>query len=132
MHNRVRAIALLALHFWKHVLLKVTLLYRPGGSSRFIENYEPERVHPVPPRARGALPVWHRCIGCGLCDAVNPKPEVSVMTLVGCGLRDFTMREDVAAEARKVLAAGGTDAMDAVCPVGVPVTDVLGYLATGE
>jgi formate hydrogenlyase subunit 6/NADH:ubiquinone oxidoreductase subunit I len=89
MHSLLRAISLLALHLWKHVFLKVTRLYRAGGAKRFIENYQPERIHPIPPRVREALPARHRCIGCGLCDGANPKPEVSVMTLVGCGLRDF-------------------------------------------
>ena len=130
--NRFRAIALLALHFWKHVFLKITLLYRPGGRERFVANYTPDRVLPVPDRVRSALPEWHGCIGCGLCDALSPLPEISVMTLVGCGLRDFTMREDVVGEAQAVLDAGDCGAMERLCPTRVPIWDVLGYLATGE
>lgn len=130
--RRVIAIALLAFHFWKHILLKVTFLYRAGGEERFVGNYRPDRVLPVPARVRTDLPSWHACNGCGLCDALNPAPEVSVMTLIGSGLRDFTMREDVAAEAQMVLEAGPTSEMEAICPTSVPIGDVLHFLATGE
>ncbi len=130
--RRVVAIALLAFHFWKHVLLKVTFLYRAGGEERFVGNYRPDRVLPVPARVRAGLPEWHGCIGCGLCDVFSPTTDVSVMTLVGAGLRDFTMREDVAREASTVLAAGRVEEMETICPVGVPINDVLRYLATGE
>jgi ferredoxin len=130
--NQLRAIALLALHFWKHIFLKVTFLYRAGGRERFVSNYTADRVLPVPNRVREALPSWHGCVGCGLCDAVSPTPEISVMTLVGCGLRDFTMREDVAAEAQAVLDAGDCGAMEGICPTRVPIRDVLRFLATGD
>jgi ferredoxin len=130
--NRFRAIALLAIYFWKHVFLKLMLLYRAGGSDRFVANYAPDRVLPIPDHVRQSLPAWHGCIGCGLCDAVGPRPEVSVMTLVGAGLRDFTMREDVAGNAQAVLDAGDCSAMERLCPVRVPIGEVLRFLATGE
>ncbi|MFT6398927.1 MAG: ferredoxin [Bradymonadia bacterium] len=130
--RRIVAIALLAFHFWKHIFLKVTFLYRAGGEERFVGNYRPDRVLPVPARVRANLPEWHSCVGCGLCDAVGPTSDISVMSLVGSGLRDFTMREDVAAEAAAVLEAGPTAKMEAICPTSVPIGDVLRYLATGE
>ena len=81
--RRAYAIALLAWHFWKHILLKVTFLYRRGGQNRFVENYREDRVFPVPASVRDRLPEWQACTGCGLCDAYAPHGEVSLMTLVG-------------------------------------------------
>jgi succinate dehydrogenase/fumarate reductase-like Fe-S protein len=51
------------------------LLFRPRsarGKPRFLTNYGPERLLPVSPADREAMPAFMRCIGCGLCDVVCP------------------------------------------------------------
>lgn len=125
----LRSLVLLALHFWKHVLKKVTLTYRRGGSERFVANYRPDRLLPIEPQTRAALRSWQSCTACGICDAVYAKPGPSVMAIVAAGSRDFSVMPEVAADAarlddRELLAAAGR-----ACPMGVPIEQVVAYVA---
>ena len=66
MKGRVHAIWLLAVYFWRHWLLKATLLYNRGGLRQVQANYGPEGIFPARASERPLLPVFQSCTGCGL------------------------------------------------------------------
>lgn len=124
-----KALLLLAIHFWKHVLKKVTFTYRAGGSERFISNYLPDRLLPLSPETRRALPSWQRCTACGLCDSVYDRAGVSLMGLVVSASRDFSEMQAAAPDAAYFDDTELLAAAEAACPEQVPIADVVAYLA---
>lgn len=127
-----RAFWLLGFHFWRHILKKITFLYDRGGERRFVENYRPDRIFPVPEQARESLPEWQRCTACGLCDAVAARPEQSLMGLVVSGLRDFSAHTELAEDARHFTDVAALERAEQVCPSQVPIREVVHFLATAD
>ena len=126
-----RAFVLLGYHFWKHLLRKALFIYDRGGASRFVDNYSPDRLLPVPEPVRGALPSWQRCTGCGRCDLW--AKEASIMAVVGAGARDLSTTSDMAGDAKQLLA--DRDALDAAiraCPERVPIREVVAWVARSD
>lgn len=125
----LRSLLLLGLHFFKHVLSKLTFRYDRGGSKRFVRNYVPDRLLPLEAETRGALPRWQACIGCGLCDAAYGDASVSVMSIVVSAARDFSTLADASADAARLVDAARLAEAEVACPMGVPITDVVSYVA---
>ncbi|MFT4702542.1 MAG: ferredoxin [Bradymonadia bacterium] len=133
---RAKALPLLALHFIKHTLRKLTFTYRRGGSKRFLENYASEGLPPVDPATRTHISEWQSCIGCGLCDRLCPQSHavpsvggISLTELLAAATRDLSQLEAARADAQRV-ACDGCGACEDACPVGVPIRDVVTFLAT--
>ncbi len=131
--NRLKAVFILAIHFWKHVLAKATLRYDRGGEARFVDNYRADRLLPLERDARERLADWQRCIGCGLCDAVCPSAAGETgpgpQLIVGAGLRDLSAMHTLVDEVEALADCAECDDCHAVCPVDVPVADVLRFVA---
>lgn len=122
-----RALLLLAFHFWKHILKKVSFLYDAGGERRFVSNYEPDHLLPFSGSVRAALPSWQGCTGCGLCDAAYGG-GASVLAVVGAGVRDTSQLVAAARDAAALTDAEGLERAEAACPVGVPVRAVVAWV----
>jgi succinate dehydrogenase/fumarate reductase-like Fe-S protein len=134
MKGRLHALALLALYFWRHWLLKVTFRYDRGGLARFRANYEREGLLPVPSTSRADTAVWMRCTACGLCDAVCPgAPDgpLTLSSLLGAASRDTSTAADAAADARRLPCEGCAACRD-VCPVGIDVRNALEHLRSSH
>ena len=127
-----RSFVLLAFYFWRHVLKKLTFRYDRGGATRFIDNYEADRLLPVPGEVRSALPSWHGCIGCGICDAEYPDAGVSVMNIVASGMRDFSTMPYLSSDAAKLSDVSRLEAASRACPTSVPIPDVVAFIASAS
>lgn len=133
--KQLRAIALLGWHFLLHWLSKLVLIYRRGGIERFRANYDPDRLLPVGEEDRALLDRWQRCTACGLCEAVcasaAPVPRLASagpMLLMTAGSRDLS-EHGVAALAAGKLPFPGAEEAAALCPMGVPIPEVLAFVA---
>ncbi len=126
-----KAFWLLAFHFWKHVFKKVTFMYDRGGEKRFVENYEPDRILPLPEDARAKLPQWQGCTACGICDAVYPA-DTSLMGLVVSGIRDFSAQPALSAEAAKFNDEDKLIAAERACPNAVPIREVVAHISRAD
>ena len=58
----------LGFYFFRQLLRRVTA--RESGLARFEANYDADRLRPLTPDEREALPSFSGCIACGMCDAV--------------------------------------------------------------
>ncbi len=127
-----RSLLLLAWHFLRHVLRKVTLTYDRGGSTRFLENYRDDGLAPVRREDRQAVARWQSCIGCGLCDAVcHPEQPASLVVLLAAGARDLSTLDASALDASR-WACGSCDGCSSICPVGVPIAEAVSFLQRGR
>ena len=135
---KLRALGLLALHFWKHVFKKLTLTYSAGGKERFTSNYREDRLLGLEREERDALPSWQACIGCGLCDAlcasssaVPATRDVSLSLTMACGPRDFSHLPLIASDIAALTEGARCDdcgACASACPTGVPIREVVRFL----
>src|SRR5690554_2452131 len=138
MLKKIHAYIYLGWHFLLHILSKIFFLYRPGGLKRVNENFEPEGLTPLTEAEREMMTKWQRCIGCGLCEAVCPElsviPEYAKNTrLMGpqliaeSAMRDLS-RADLALPSAEALAKVDGDALEAICPVDIPLNDLAKFL----
>ncbi len=125
---------MLGVAFFQTLLLTLLRTLRrgaPSGLARFRENYDADRLDPVTPAERAALPALGRCIACGLCDvprragdAAEARPLMVVMLAASRQMPDF--------EAAERLLAGVGDAeltgREADCPAGVPMREVARFV----
>lgn len=122
-----RALVLLAWHFVRHVLRKVTFRYDRGGSTRFLSNYASDGALPVVASDGVLLPSSQGCIGCGACDAhCHADGGVSVLMLLASGPRDLSA---LPLPEVSGLACSACAGCSTVCPVGVPIAETLAYLS---
>lgn len=126
-----KAFWLLGYHFWKHIFKKITFQYDRGGERRFVDNYAPDRLLPLPADTRAVLPSWQRCTACGICDAMYPH-EVSLMGLVVNGVRDFSAQPALSSAAAQFTDVAKLEAASRACPNDVPVGDVVHFIAGAE
>jgi hypothetical protein len=92
---------------------------RESGLDAFIALYTPDRLTPISPAERAALPEHGRCVGCGLCGmAAAPsgyaRPERLPLQLTR-HLPDLWATRDLDLDGVDWAAAA------AVCPMGVPL-----------
>ncbi len=112
-------------------LVKVLLKRAFGavtGLTLFRENYGPDRLPPVAPADREAMPAFSRCIACGLCDAGEGErmrasrgayPGVMAFVLASSrSMPDF----DAASRALAWVDDDVLREKERVCPTGVPFT----------
>jgi succinate dehydrogenase/fumarate reductase-like Fe-S protein len=78
--------------FWSVVALAGAVLWhflrlpfrrRSGNWQRMMTNYAAERLFGLPPATRRELPLFERCIGCGLCDTACPSLQGAPRHLSG-------------------------------------------------
>jgi ferredoxin len=122
-----RALVLLAWHFLRHVLGKLTFRYDRGGAKRFLTNYAADGALPVSVHDAQLLPAAQQCIGCGMCDAhCHAEGGISVLVRMASGPRDLSELPLAAPEGLACTACAGCAT---VCPVGVPIADTLAFLS---
>ncbi len=99
---------------------------RPTGLPLFLENYRDDRLPPVGPDDRDAMPAFSGCVACGLCDrgegeriAASRGEYPGLMRLVLASSRsmpDF----DAAARALAHVPDAVLAEKEAVCPTSIP------------
>jgi hypothetical protein len=129
-----RALALTVLA-WSLLKVVVRRLFDgPTGLAQFRENYDADRLPPVTPAERDALPRFSRCIACGRCDLGEAErigashgayPGLMAVVLASSrSMPDF----DAAAVALSYVPEEALAAKEAVCPTGVPFRELARYV----
>lgn len=129
-----RALALVVLA-WSLVKVGVhRLLGERTGLALFHENYGADRLVPLSPAEREALPRLSRCIACGRCDlgeadriaaARGAYPGLMAIVLASSrSMPDF----DAAALALDHVPEDVLEAKEAVCPTGVPFRELARFV----
>jgi hypothetical protein len=114
----------LGFYFFRQLLRRVTA--RESGLARFEANYDADRLRPLTPDERDALPSFSGCIACGMCDAVfdaydrTPRGQFrgpSDLPLAYTrNLPDYDALPPFLAELRK----GDLEHLERVCPARIP------------
>lgn len=122
----------LAYHFNKHILVRLPKRAFRGGADaeRFRDAVEPEGYVPLSPAERDIMPRAMRCINCGLCAiAATPDAPISAWdeawTFVAGPSRSIDRAHIVSAA---LPAAAFSAQASAVCPMGVPITEIAAML----
>ncbi|WP_437878660.1 hypothetical protein [Sorangium sp. So ce513] len=130
--GRALALAVLA---WSFLKVTVRRLFDgPSGLALFHENYDADRLPPLSPAERAALPGFSRCIACGRCDlgeaeriAASGGAYPGLMTVVLASSRsmpDF----DAAALALAHVPEAVLAEKERICPTGVPFRALAGFV----
>jgi hypothetical protein len=130
--GRALAVAVLA---WALVKVGLSRLLRErSGLALFHENYDADRLPPLSPAEREALPRFSRCIACGRCDlgeaariAASRGAYPGLMTIVLASSRsmpDF----DAAQAALDHVPEAVLAEKEAICPTGVPFRDMARFI----
>jgi succinate dehydrogenase/fumarate reductase-like Fe-S protein len=132
--RKVHAYALLAWHFFLHVLRKLFFVYRPGGIERVRDNFETEGIASLTARERQMIAKWQSCIGCGLCEAacadlsvIPDNRHMGPQLLAESALRDLTQAE-LAIPSAEALEACDRDELEQICPVDIPLCELAEFL----
>ncbi|XXY49535.1 hypothetical protein WME91_00070 [Sorangium sp. So ce269] len=130
--GRALALAVLAWSFLKVVVRR--LFDGPSGLALFHENYDADRLPPLSPAERAALPGFSRCIACGRCDlgeaeriAASRGAYPGLMTVVLASSRsmpDF----DAAALALAHVPEAVLAEKERICPTGVPFRELARFV----
>lgn len=117
----------LAFRFNVH-LLKKPFTSAQSGRARFLENYQPDSLHPLPADARHALPSFSGCICCGLCETVCPLLKTSrrhlfngPVDLPACLSRSLPHYPLLEEHLRTWDQCGECQKCEDICPAGVPL-----------
>jgi hypothetical protein len=130
--GRLHALLILAWAFFRTVLVSVFGGRR--GLSDFRRSYAPDRLPPVTPDERRALPLLGGCIACGICDAGEGAAIArsgglyrGVMDLMLASSRSMP---DYDAAARSFAEVGDERlaALEARCPARVPMRRVAAFV----
>ncbi len=112
-------------------LLRTLRRGAPSGLARFRENCDADRLDPVTPAERVALPALGRCIAWGLCDVpqraddrAEGRPLMVVMLAASRLMPDFEAAERLLAGVGDVELTG----READCPAGVPMREVARFV----
>ncbi|AUX42975.1 hypothetical protein SOCE26_044150 [Sorangium cellulosum] len=130
--GRALALAVLA---WSFLKVTVRRLFDgPSGIALFHENYDADRLPPLSPAERAALPGFSRCIACGRCDlgeaeriAASRGAYPGLMAVVLASSRsmpDF----DAAALALAHVPDAVLAEKERICPTGVPFRELARFV----
>lgn len=124
MSGQLRALVILALALLRSLLARLS--GRATGLPLFLANYRDDRLPPVEPADRDAMPAFSGCVACGLCDrgegariAGSRGEYPGLMRLVLASSRsmpDF----DAAARALAHVPDDVLAEKEALCPTSVP------------
>ena len=120
--SRGPALARLAAAYAAHHVRRRTRRQRPQLEA-LLETYAPDRLQPLTPAERAALPAMSGCILCGACAlAAGRAGRVRLPDLAGGHLRSLDLLPGSASD----LEGDWPDleAAAAACPVGVPLPEV--------
>lgn len=131
-----KALLLLGSNFFMHVVSRVTFTYDRGGERRFRANFDHQGLLSVDGRGRELLPAWQRCVACGLCDAVCPEllggvaegRFVGPQAVASGMVRDLSTQAHNAEELQALARCEGCTECEGMCPVGIPLRDLAGWL----
>jgi NAD-dependent dihydropyrimidine dehydrogenase PreA subunit len=131
-----RSLVLLGWNFLLHLLSRATFLYRRGGTAKFRENFDPERLFPVTPEDRPLLASWQSCVACGLCEQVCPELLSAVPggrgvgpQLVASGLhREMPSYGLSWPDAEALSRCEGCGDCEAICPTQVPLRELASFI----
>jgi succinate dehydrogenase/fumarate reductase-like Fe-S protein len=104
------------------------------GLADFQRSYAADRLPPVTPSQRRALPTFSGCIACGLCD-VGEGARAAASHGVYAGVMDLMLASarsmpdyDAALAAFDAVGDARLAELEARCPTGVPMRAVAGYV----
>lgn len=123
--SRGSALARLAAAYARHQAART--FRRPGGQAALLlETYSSDRLRPLTPDEREALPVLSGCINCGICALVASRAgAVRLPDLASGYLRNYPLLEASASDlAGDRPSPEAMAAASAACPVGVPLEGV--------
>lgn len=135
MAGRFHALLLLA---WALLVTTAKRLFGrgPRGLPLFRANYDADRLPPLTPAERLALPTFSGCIACGRCDAGDgPRIAASrgaypgtmaLMLASSRSMPDF----DAAARAFALVDDHALAEKEALCPTGVPMRRIAAFVRT--
>jgi succinate dehydrogenase/fumarate reductase-like Fe-S protein len=128
--NHVYAYALLTWHMILHLFQKLFMVYRPGGIERVRDNFAHEGLISLSADERAMLKKWQSCIGCGLCEAacadlsvIPDNRHVGPQLLAQSTMRDLS-KTDLALPEAEAVDACDCDALEEICPVGIPLCEL--------
>jgi hypothetical protein len=124
--SRRRARLALAWAYARHELRRRLRPSPPAGAEEVVSAYAEDRLRPLTPGERSALPAMSRCISCGLCALVVRRVgRARPPDLANAYLRDLTLLPVAAPDlAGDESPPHVLEAAAAVCPVGVPLDQV--------
>jgi hypothetical protein len=112
------------------------LLGRKRGLADFQRSYAPDRLPPMSPSERRALPTFSRCIACGLCD-VGEGARVVASRGAYAGVMDLMLASsrsmpdyDAAVTAFDAVGDARLQELEARCPTRVPMREVAAFVRT--
>jgi ferredoxin len=127
---------MLGTRFLVHLLSRIFFFYRPGGTQRFLANFEEDRLRPVAAEIRPLLPAWQRCTNCGLCEAACPLgPDqlglgrVTPGALASSTWRELTAHRLARTAAQAIANCQGCQACEKICPERVPLLELARFVA---
>ncbi|HKF79099.1 MAG TPA: hypothetical protein VKF59_23350 [Candidatus Dormibacteraeota bacterium] len=117
----------LAMAYGRHRLRRRFQTPLPSTAEDVLAGRAEDRLRPVTAEERALMPLAARCIGCGLCALVVKRAAgARLPDLAAAYLRDPTLLPDAAADlGGDPPPADALAAAAAVCPVGVPLPELL-------
>ena len=129
---RLHALLILAWALVRSLL--APLLGTRRGLADFRESYRADRVLPMAPAERDAIPTFTGCIACGLCDVGEGAAMVAshgayagVMDLMLASSRSMP-DYDAAARSFEAIGDDRLSALEARCPVRVPMRRIAAFV----
>lgn len=127
--KKFKAIFFLGWHFLLHFPKKI--FFHNGGQKKFLDDYRPDHIFPVPPLHRQPMPHYSLCISCRLCDTVCPEiithPELSAPSFLVTGYsRSLTDHIHFVPQSYQ---CGNCRACEVICPQHVPIKAIIDFMS---
>ena len=137
--KRLHALVLLGWHFCLHILKKLTLLYRPGGLEQLEENFSDDRLRRLTASQRQSLANWQHCIGCGLCDRIEPTKPLDAARraprpshLARAGIRDLSNLHHLESTAAVIAEHYDGSDFERVCPQDIDIVEIAEFITEDD